>query len=343
MARPNPETSNETIRHRLAALELAVALGSVAEACRRTGISRTQFYEYKRRFEAQGVEGLRDLPPTPRHHPSATPAATISRLMELSMLHPSWGCVRLAEQLAKEGTRISSPTVQKLLNQRGLGTSQERLGKLEEMAMGGGLSLSSDQVRAIERMNPAFRERHQETSQPGQLLCQDTCSLGVIPGVGPAYAQVVVDTYNNYAFGYIHTERMPEHAAVVLHHEVMPQYVRWGLKLCAIMTDRGREYCGGTTHPYQLYLSLNDVDHRISDEPRMNGNGFIERFTRSAMEEFFRPAQKMEEPWTLENLQNAFHNWLDRFNHERPLLGFPTMGKTPADTLSPFSVAPIED
>ena len=37
-------------RGRLSVLELAEALGNVSEACRRRGISRTQFYEYKRRF-----------------------------------------------------------------------------------------------------------------------------------------------------------------------------------------------------------------------------------------------------------------------------------------------------
>ena len=37
-------------RQRMSLLELAEALDNVSEACRRCGISRTQFYEYKRRF-----------------------------------------------------------------------------------------------------------------------------------------------------------------------------------------------------------------------------------------------------------------------------------------------------
>ena len=49
-------------RGRLSVLELAEALGNVSEACRRRGISRTQFYEYKRRFQTHGIEGLKDLP-----------------------------------------------------------------------------------------------------------------------------------------------------------------------------------------------------------------------------------------------------------------------------------------
>lgn len=44
----NPE--EKVIRQRLSVLELAQALGNVSEACRRRGVSRTQFYEYKKRF-----------------------------------------------------------------------------------------------------------------------------------------------------------------------------------------------------------------------------------------------------------------------------------------------------
>jgi hypothetical protein len=37
-------------RQRLAVLQLAQALGSVSVACRRAGMDRTSFYEWKRRF-----------------------------------------------------------------------------------------------------------------------------------------------------------------------------------------------------------------------------------------------------------------------------------------------------
>ncbi|WP_404425576.1 helix-turn-helix domain-containing protein [Nibricoccus sp. IMCC34717] len=340
MTRHTKDTPNEVIRQRLAALELAATLGSVTEACRQSGISRTQFYEYKRRFEAQGVDGLRDLPPIAKQHPAATPAAVISRIMELSMVNPTWGCVKLSEQLAREGSRVSGPTVQKILNQRGLGTTEDRLGKLEELAMGGDLDLSDDQVRAIERMNPAFRERHQDSNQPGQLLVQDTCSVGEVPGIGPVYAQLVIDTFNGFSFGYLHQEKLPEHAAGILHHEVMPQYVQWGMRIQEIITDHGREYCGQITHPYELFLQLNDIRHRVADAPRTLTNGFVERFHRAAMDEFFRPLRQDGIPLALERLQDLFRDWIEKYNHERPLLGFPTMGRAPADTLPPFAVLP---
>ncbi len=53
--------------------ELDEALGNVSEACRRRGISRTQFYEYKHRFQTHGIEGLLDLPPVSKSYPMTTP------------------------------------------------------------------------------------------------------------------------------------------------------------------------------------------------------------------------------------------------------------------------------
>ena len=48
-------------RQRLSVLELAENLGNVSQACRRRGITRAQFYEYKKHFETFGLEGLAGL------------------------------------------------------------------------------------------------------------------------------------------------------------------------------------------------------------------------------------------------------------------------------------------
>jgi transposase len=119
-------------RGRLSVLELAEALGNVSEACRRRGISRTQFYEYKRRFQRHGIEGLKDLPPVHKSHPMATPEDVQEKIVALSLSRPVWGCNRVSDQLKLEGVSVSAPTVQNILNKEGLGTRYERWLKLEE-------------------------------------------------------------------------------------------------------------------------------------------------------------------------------------------------------------------
>lgn len=63
-------------RHRLAILEHAEGVtGSVAATCRYLGISRQGFYRWKRRFEDEGLEGLRDR----YHRPRATEVDVVGK------------------------------------------------------------------------------------------------------------------------------------------------------------------------------------------------------------------------------------------------------------------------
>src|SRR4030042_1944679 len=107
--------TDRVAHQKLSVLELAQALGNVSEACRQRGVSRTQFYEYKRRFQTHGLAGLRDLPPIHKTHPFTTPQEVVDRILAVSLEHPGWGCVRLSSMLKLEGISVSSPTIQTLL------------------------------------------------------------------------------------------------------------------------------------------------------------------------------------------------------------------------------------
>jgi hypothetical protein len=167
-------------RQRLSVLELAEALGNVSEACRQRGMSRTQFYEYKRRFQTHGLEGLKDLPPIPKEHPFTTPPEVVDRILALSLEHPAWGCTRLSDMLKLAGVSVSSPTVQNILIKHGLGSKYERLLKLEEQVAQQAIELSAEQVAQIEKANPCFRERHVESSRPGELFVFLSTEKGTI-------------------------------------------------------------------------------------------------------------------------------------------------------------------
>ena len=325
------------IRHRLSAMELAEVLGNVTEACRRRGVSRTQFYEYKRRFQTHGIEGLKDLPPIHKSHPMTTSEKDVKKIIDCSLKHPAWGCTRISNYLKLQSVSVSSPTVQKILIKHGMGSRYERLLKLEEKAHGKKITLTPEQVKAIEKTNPCFRERHVESSRPGELLCQDTFYVGRLKGVGKVYVQAVVDTYGSYAFGYLHTGKIPEHAVSVLHNDVLPQYEEWGIEVKALLTDNGREYCGKETHPYELYLELNDMEHRKTKVRSPKTNGFVERFNRTMLDEFFRIKFREKFYESVKALQEDFDKWLEHYNCERPHQGYRNMGKRPLDTVKKFA------
>ena len=98
----------------------------MSEACRRRGVSRTQFYEYKRRFHTQGLEGLKDRPPIHKSHPFTTPSWVEEHILAVSLEHPEWGCGRLSDYLKREGTAVSSPTIQRIFIKHAMGSRHER-------------------------------------------------------------------------------------------------------------------------------------------------------------------------------------------------------------------------
>ena len=296
--------------------------GNVSEACRRRVISRTQFYEYKRRFQTHGIEGLKDLPPVHKSHPMTTPREVQEKIVTLSLSRPAWGCNRVSTQLKLEGISVSAPTVQNILNKEGLGTRYERWLKLEEKTAQKEIELSAEQVAFIEKQNPCFRERHVESSRPGEFLNQDTFFVGHLKGVGKVYLHAVVDTYSSFAFGFLHVSKQPEAAVAVLHNEALPFYTERGLEVESALTDNGREFCGSEGHPYRIYLTLNEIRHRTTKVRRPQTNGFVERLNRTALDEFFREAFRKKLYESVEALQQDLDEWLFYYNRARPHQGY---------------------
>jgi transposase InsO family protein len=331
------KAQDKLARQRLSVLELAEALGNVSEACRRRGISRTQFYEYKRRFQTHGIEGLKDLPPIHKSHPMTTPPETVKKILSLALKHPSYGCNRFEALLKAEGISVSAITIQKILNKHNLGTRYDRWLALEKQVAEQKIELSAEQIAFIEKQNPCFRERHVESSCPGELLNQDTFYVGYLKGVGKVYLHAVVDTYSSYAFGFLHTSKQPEAAVAVLHNDVLPFYRKQKLKVENILTDNGREFCGSQAHPYELYLELNDINHRTTKVSSPRTNGFIERFNRTVLDEFFRVVFRKTMYYSVEQLQKDLDKWLVFYNTKRPHLGYRNMGRTPLETIKLFA------
>lgn len=329
-------------QYRMSVLQLAEALGNVSAACKNAGMDRTSFYEWKRRFQTHGIDGLKDSPPVHLTHPQTTPPEVEEKVIAVSLEHPSWGCVRLSALLKLQGISISSPTVQKILIRHNLGSQHHRWLKIEEKHLLEGLTLTPEQIRQIEKNNPCFRERHVESSRPGELLAQDTFYVGCLKGVGRVYLHSVVDTYGSFAFGFLHTGKVPECAVAVLHNDVLPFYRERNLPVASILTDNGREFCGKDTHPFEMYLAFNDLEHRRTKVRSPKTNGFVERFHRTVLDEFFRIKFRETLYETVDALQNDLDVWLHHYNYERPHLGYRNMGKRPIDTVESFH-GPVQD
>ncbi len=256
------DAASKLAQQRLSVLELARELGNVAEACRQRDMDRTSFYEWKRRFQTQGFEGLKDLPPIHKNHPQTTPPEVVERIKTLALEHPTYGCNRHEAMLALEGIRVSSITIQQILYEQGLGTKIDRWLALEQQNAEKAIEITSEQAAYLEKLNPCFRDRHLESGAPGELLSADTFFVGNLKGVGKVYLHAAIDTCGSYAFGFLHVPKQPEAAVAVLHNDVLPFYRNLDLPVKAVLTNNDREFCGTERHPYELYLDLNGIKHR---------------------------------------------------------------------------------
>ena len=322
--------------NRLKLLQFAQTLGNVSEACRKLGVSRSQFYEYKERFEQHGLDGLKDLPPIHKTHPQTTSPEVVERLLELSRSEPGWGCQKLSAKLRQIGISLSAVTVQDILAKKGLGTRSERLYALEKRHLEEQVELTAQQTRLLEKHNPCFRERHIESSRSGELLSADTSQVGRLEGIGRVVLHALVDTYGSYAFGLVHSTKQPEASAFVLHEQAMPFYAEHGLTVEALLTDNGREFCGTDAHPYELYLALNDIEHRRTKVRSPKTNGFVERFNGTVLDEFFRKVFREKFFESVEALQQDLDAWLAHYNTERPHRGYRNMGRRPIETINNY-------
>jgi transposase InsO family protein len=98
---------------------------TVADVCRRYGISRDTYYRYRRRYLAEGIDGLEDRSRKPKTSPARIPAETEVRIVEMRTAHPRWGARRIRAELERAGFEAPAvSTVHQTLRRNGLVAAQ---------------------------------------------------------------------------------------------------------------------------------------------------------------------------------------------------------------------------
>jgi transposase InsO family protein len=119
----------------------------------------------------------------------------------------------------------------------------------------------------------------------------------------------------------------------MLNDKVLPLYGSHDVQLLRILTDRGTEYCGAREHhEFQLYLTIEDIDHTKTKAKSPQTNGICERLHRTMQDEFYAIAFRKKMYDSLEALQIDLDRWMDYYNNERPHSGRYCFGKTPMQT-----------
>src|ERR1019366_217373 len=82
---------------------------SVAEVCRRRGVSRASFYRYRARYLREGEAGLAARSRAPRSSPGQIDPELEAMICALRRRRPRWGARRIRAELLRAG--VDAPAV----------------------------------------------------------------------------------------------------------------------------------------------------------------------------------------------------------------------------------------
>src|SRR5512143_1538865 len=328
-------TQEKLIRRKQSLLELAEYLQNVSQACKINGVSRQHFYDIRKAYEEQGLDGLKEKTRRKPCVKNRVAPEVEEAVLNMAYEYPAYGQTRAANELRKQGVLVSSGGVRSIWLRHGLERFKKRLNVLEEKAAQEGIVYTEAQLIALEA---AKREREShpdeiETEHPGYLLSQDTFYVGYLKGVGRIYQQTVIDTYSSVAFAKVYTAKVPVTAADVLNDRVLPFFEEHQIPVLRILTDRGTDFSGALDkHPYELYLELNEIEHTKTKAKSPQTNGICERVHQTILNEFYRVTFRKKVYSDLEILQSDLDGYMNGYNSTRTHQGKRCQGRTPMET-----------
>jgi len=264
---------------------------SIAEASRQCGVSRVTAHEWLKRYELEGVEGLRDRSSAPHRHPHALSEELSERIVALRCERPTWGPLKLVHWLRREEPHICWPcpsTVGLLLKQRGLTNAARR-----------------------RRVGP-YSAPLAHCDGANRVWCADFKGW-FLTGDGVRCDPLTIsDGYSRYLLRCQALAHPTYEAVRPLFEATLREY---GLPQ-AIRTDNGVPFAAtrgiGLSRLSVWWIKLGITPERISPgKPQQNGRH--ERMHRTLKAEAIQPPAN-----NLAEQQRRFDEFVAYYNHERP-------------------------
>lgn len=223
--------------------------------CGNLGISQSTGYYWQKIWRANGdqwhMASSRSRSPIGRKPVSAE---TVGDVYGITKNNPSWGCVRIASELARKGLNISSPTVQKILIGYGRGSKADRLNAVGQISPE---DLTPAETNFLTDKS-IVRGYVEPGARRGQILVQDSYQIRTGINDRQYRAHLIVDTFDKRIFVQIFHDS-DRFAATNLIRQLL-----WSgtFKIDQIVTGQG-PYFGRRkkVHAYKALLSDNQIKH----------------------------------------------------------------------------------
>lgn len=271
---------------------------SMAELCRRFGVSRKTGYKWLARYRAAGVDGLKDHARARRTQAHQTPAATEEALVALKGRHPTWGPKKL---------------VRRLRDQRAAGTLPADL-VVPAPSTAGDLLQRHGLVRSRRhRPRPALPTQPLlPAGDANALWCADFKGQFATGAGALCYPLTITDAASRYL---LRCQALARTATGVVQPLFELTFREFGLP-AALRTDNGPPFAstglGGLTPLSVWWLKLGIRLERIAPG-RPQQNGRHERLHRTLAEDAATPPAP-----SLRAQQQAFDRWRRVYNTDRP-------------------------
>lgn len=264
----------------------------ITEVAEKFGVHRDTVHSWLARYEAEGLDGLRDRSHRPRTSPLQMPAAIEARVLELRRHRPHWGPVNLRYQFDREGVR-PLPSIS------GIYRSLVRHGLIEP--------------KAARKRLPTYKRW--ERGRPMELWQMDVVGGVLFDDGTEAKILTGVDDHSRFCVCAGIMTRATARAvcgffAQALERHGVPEEV---------LTDNGKVFTNrfGLKPTEVLFDKIcreNGITHRHTAPASPTTTGKIERFHRTLRIEFLGgqifSSQRVA--------QNELDAWVDDYNTNRP-------------------------
>lgn len=289
-------------------LRLKIAVASpginVAEFCREHGISRQTFYELKRRYNADGVDGLEPRSRAPRTSPrrlsAAAEDAIVTLRKELDELGVDNGAATIQWHLDKRRLLAKAPseaTIWRVLTRRGLITPEPR-------------------------KRPTSSYRRFEASAPNELWQADHIEWTIATAVVKILS--FLDDHSRVA---LRVKAVMNATSDATWETFSEACARWGVPL-GQLSDNGLNFSGklrGKEVRFETELRAIGVVPKTSRPYHPQTCGKVERFQQTLKKWLRRQPLAAD----LDELQAQLDAFVTYYNHQRPHRGIGRV--TPAE------------